>query len=117
MKNRLRVILAALLLGGLAYSQTADVLIQRNGVVHRGHEAIHKKKGDMLRWDVDQGATTWYVIFTGKTPCAGGVKEFGTEGNLPRTCSLQNAAPGTYKYSSSDRRAGTKHDPTVIVDQ
>jgi len=117
MKKRTAVWTAALLLGGLAYSQTADVLVQRSGVVHVGHEAIHKRNGQMVRWDVDQGATSWYVIFTGATPCAGGVKEFGTEAGLPRTCSLQNAPPGTYKYSTSDRRAGTKHDPVVIVDQ
>jgi hypothetical protein len=117
MKSRLSVILAALLLGGSVYSQTADVLIQRSGVVHVGHEAIHKRNGQMVRWDLDRGATSWYVIFNGATPCAGGVKEFGTEAGLPRTCSVQNAKSGSYKYSSSDRKAGTPHDPSVIVDQ
>jgi hypothetical protein len=117
MKSRLIVILAALLLGGSVYSQTADVLIQSSGVVHVGHEVIHKKSGQMVRWGLDTGAKSWYVIFTGPTPCARGVKEFGTEAGLPRTCSLRNAKPGTYKYSTSDRKAGQQHDPNVIVDQ
>ena len=108
---------AALLLGGSAYSQAVrTVLIQNSGVVHSGHESIHGKKGDTVRWDLDTGARSWYVIFTGASPCDGGVKEFGTEPGLPNTCSLKNAAPGTYKYSSSDRRAGSKHDPVVIID-
>jgi hypothetical protein len=117
MKKRLGVILATILLGGLASSQTPTVvLIQGNGIVHPGHETAHAKKGNTVRWGLDTGARSWYVIFTGSSPCDGGVKEFGSETGLAKTCSLQNAIPGTYKYSTSDRQAGTKHDPVVIID-
>lgn len=116
-RKRPGVIFAALLLGGSAYSQAVKtVLIQNSGVVHSGHETAHARKGDTVRWDLDTGAASWYVVFTGASPCDGGGKEFGSEAGLAKTCSVQNAAPGTYKYSSSDRRAGTKHDPVVIVD-
>jgi hypothetical protein len=118
MKKGFGAMLAALLLGGLAYSQSVNpVRIQGNGVVRAGHEVVHARNGQTVRWDLDQGARSWYVIFTGASPCAGGAMELGSEAGLPKTCSLQNAKPGTYKYSTSDRRAGTMHDPTVIVDQ
>jgi hypothetical protein len=118
MKAALGVAVAALVPGDLAHGQTANpVLIQSSGAVHVGHEVVHANNGQTVRWDLDRGATSWYVIFTGPSPCAGGVKEFGTEAGMARSCSLRNAKPGAYKYSTSDRRAGTKHDPTVIVDQ
>ena len=116
--KRLAMASATLLLGGLAYSQSINpVRIQRTGIVRQGHEHVHARNGQTVNWDVDTGATSWYVIFTGPTPCAGGVREFGTERGLPRSCRVQNATPGTYKYSSSDTRAGQKHDPDVIIDE
>jgi hypothetical protein len=117
MKKRLGV-MAAALLGGLAYSQTPNpVLIGSTGVVHTGHETAHAKNGQTVRWRLDKGATSWYVIFKGSSPCSGGVKEFGTDSGLAKTCSIKNAKPGTYTYSTSDHRGGTIHDPVIIVDQ
>jgi hypothetical protein len=110
---------AALLVGGMAYSQTPNtVLIESTGIVRAGHEEAHARNGQTVRWAPAQGATSWYVLFTGaSSPCAGGMKEFGSAAGLPRTCAVRNAPVGTYKYSTSDRRGGMMHDPVIIVDQ
>ncbi len=119
MKKKLGVMPAALLLGGLAYSQTPNpVLIESTGIVRSGHEMVHANNGQTVRWRLDKGASSWYVIFTGpSSPCTGGVKEFGSASGLAKTCSIKNAPPGTYKYSTSDRKGGTIHDPVIIVDK
>jgi hypothetical protein len=118
MKKRFGGLPAALLLGALAYGQPPNpIIIESTGVIHSGHEMVHAKNTQTLRWGLGKGATSWYVIFTGTSPCANGVKELGSAAGLAKTCSVQKAPAGTYKYSTSDRRGGTIHDPVIIVDQ
>jgi len=119
MKKQLGVVPVTLLFAGLAYSQSIKpVRIQKTGAVRPGHEHVHANNGQTVTWDLDvDGAKSWYVFFTGPTPCVGGAREFGSERGLPKSCVIRNAKRDTYKYSTSDKKAGTKHDPDVIVDQ
>src|SRR5271157_5315842 len=104
MRRRLGLIPAALLLGVLAYGQPPEhlVIIEKTGVVHAGHETAHARNGHIVRWDLGQGATSWYVVFPGASPCDNGKKAFGSEPGLTKTCPINHAAAGTYKYSTSD---------------
>ena len=115
----MKVIAIALLLGGLAYSQSPkQILIATTGLVQAGLETVHAKNGQTVRWGLVKGAASWYVIFTGPTsPCANGAKEFGSDTGLARTCKISKAPVGTYKYSTSDHRGGALHDPVIIIDQ
>ena len=125
MKKKLSIGAAALLLGGLASSQNnqqVPVQIDDTGVVVPAHQQRHVKNGQVLRWSRATGGGAWFVRFV-DSPCANGVKEFGSVAGQPRTCviAVQCAKPGdvgckTYHYASSLGRNQPTHDPDVIVD-
>jgi hypothetical protein len=114
----------AVLMGALASSQGQQVLIQidDNGVVIPVHQQRHAKNGQALRWTRQTGAGSWHVAFR-ESPCANGVKEFGTVGGRRQTCTIsvqcaKAADPGckSYHYASALSPNATPHDPDVIVD-
>lgn len=114
----------AVLMGALASSQGQQVAIQidDNGVVIPAHQQRHAKNGQTLRWGRQTGGGSWHVVFR-ESPCANGIKEFGTVGGRRQTCviSVQCAKAGdagckTYHYTSALSPNATPHDPDVIVD-
>ena len=124
MKKRLTFIGAALLLGGLASSQNTQVPVQvdDNGVVIPAHQQRHAKNGQTVAWSRTTAGGSWFVRFV-ESPCANGVKEFGSAAGQPRTCviSVQCAEPGdrgckSYHYASALGPDQPPHDPDVIVD-
>ncbi|MBV8841417.1 MAG: hypothetical protein JO307_01280 [Bryobacterales bacterium] len=119
--RRLGVPVIAALLGGLASSQApVDVQIDDTGTVIAAHQQRHVTNGQAVRWRrVTTGS--WHVVFR-QSPCQNGLKEFGTVGGRPQTCtiSVHCAKPGDaschYKYSSATAPGATLHDPEIIVD-
>jgi len=114
----------AVLIGALASGQRQQVTIQvdDNGVVIPAHQQRHVKNGQVLGWARQRGAGSWHVVFR-DSPCANGVKEFGTVGGRPQTCAIsvqcgKEGDPGckSYHYSSALAPNATPHDPEVIVD-
>jgi hypothetical protein len=128
-KKRWGILAAALLLGGLASSQTNQqvavqiaVQIDDTGVVIQAHQKRHVRNGQELRWGRAATGAAWFVRFA-ESPCANGVKEFGSGAGDPKTCviAVQCAKAGdagckTYHYVSSIGRNQQSHDPDVLVD-
>jgi hypothetical protein len=95
--------------------------IDDTGKVLPEHQQHHAKKGDKISWTRDSGANkTWYVKFTGASPCAEG-KQFGTGGRGACTVkAVCNKAgdPGckSYHYQSATARKAQLNDPEIIID-
>jgi hypothetical protein len=123
MKKRLSIVAPVLLLGALASSQATQVSVQIDdtGVVIPAHQQRHVKNGHVLRWARVTNGGAWFVRFV-NSPCANGVKEFGSDAGQPRTCviAVRCATAGdascTYHYTSALGPDQPPHDPDVIVD-
>jgi hypothetical protein len=123
LKQRLSIMAVAILLGGLASSQTnaGPVGIDDSGAVIPSHQHRHVKNGEALSWSRTAAGRPWQVQF-GVSPCANGVKLFGSAAGQPKTCvvTVHCATPGhsscVYQYSSSAGANEPLHDPDVIVD-
>ena len=123
MKKRLGVMAAVLLLGGLASSQNPSVPVQidDNGAVIPAHQHRHVLNGQSVSWGRTSAGTSWSVQFAA-SPCANGVKAFGSAAGKPRTCVIvvHCAKPGDaaciYSYTSSTGPNQPQYDPDVIVD-
>jgi hypothetical protein len=95
--------------------------IDDTGKVLPEHQQHHAKKGDKISWTRQSGAAkTWYVKFTGASPCAEG-KQFGSgRGGACTVKAVCNKAgdPGckSYHYQSSTARKAQLYDPEIIID-
>jgi hypothetical protein len=95
--------------------------IDDTGKVLPEHRQHHAKKGDKISWTRDSGANkTWYVKFTGASPCAEG-KQFvsGRSGGCTVKAVCNKAGdPGckSYHYQSSTARKAPLNDPEIIID-
>ena len=95
--------------------------IDDSGKVLPEHQQHHAKKGDKISWARHSGADkSWYVKFTGASPCAEG-KQFGT--GRSGSCTVKavcNKAgdPGckSYHYQSATARKAPLNDPEIIID-
>jgi hypothetical protein len=95
--------------------------IDDSGKVLPQHQQHHAKKGDKISWTRDSGANkSWYVKFTGDSPCAEG-KQFGS--GRSGACTVKavcNKAgdPGckSYHYQSATARKAPLNDPEIIID-
>jgi hypothetical protein len=106
----------------LAIAQDPHQLrIDDSGKVVPEHQQHHAKKGDKISWVRQSGlAKSWYVKFTGDSPCAEG-KEFR---NGRRTSCTVNAACGkagdagckAYHYQSATARQAQLNDPEIVID-
>ena len=90
------------------------------GKVLPAHQQHHAKKGDKISWVRDSGSKkTWYVKFTGDSPCAEG-KEFSTRRKACTVNAVCNKAgdPGckSYHYQSATARQAQLNDPEIVVD-
>jgi hypothetical protein len=91
------------------------------GKVLPQHQQHHARKGDKISWIRDSGATkTWYVKFTGDSPCAEG-KQFAT--GRRGTCTVKpvcnkagDAGCKSYHYQSATARKAQLNDPEIIID-
>jgi len=106
----------------LAFAQDPHQLhIDDTGKVLPQHQQHHAKKGDKISWTRDSGANkSWYVKFTGVSPCAEG-KQFGSErGGSCTVKAVCNKAgdPGckSYHYQSATARKAPVNDPEIIID-
>ena len=106
----------------LALAQDPHQLhIDDTGKVLAEHQQHHAKRGDKISWVRHTGAKkSWYVKFTGDSPCAEG-KEF-TAGS--RAFCTVNAVcdktgdPGckSYRYQSATARRAKLNDPEIVID-
>jgi hypothetical protein len=120
--KRWRIVAAALLLAGLASSQGVRVPVQidDNGAVIAAHQHRHVRNGNAVAWGRANAGASWFVRFV-QSPCAGGVKEFGSAAGQPRTCVIavcmsNDASCKSYPYNSALGPDQGQHDPDVIVD-
>jgi hypothetical protein len=95
--------------------------IDDSGKVLPQHQQHHAKKGDKISWTRDSGANkSWYVKFTGDSPCSEG-KQFGSgRGGACTVKAVCNKAgdPGckSYRYQSATARKAPLNDPEIIID-
>ena len=95
--------------------------IDDGGKVIPEHQQHHAKKGDKISWTRQSGANkSWYVKFTGDSPCAEG-KQFGSgRGGSCTVKAVCNKAgdPGckSYHYQSATARRAQLNDPEIIID-
>jgi hypothetical protein len=95
--------------------------IDDTGKVLPEHQQHHAKKGDKISWTRQSGSNkTWYVKFTGASPCAEG-KQFSASGKGACTVkAVCNKAgdPGckSYHYQSATARKAPLNDPEIIID-
>jgi len=122
LRKRLGMIAGGILLAGLALSQTSGpVQIDDNGAVIPAHQHRHARKGDKVTWSRTSAGMSWQVQFT-DSPCANGVKTFGSAKGLPKKCAIvvHCQSPGSpacvYQYTSSTGPGQPQQDPDVIVD-
>jgi hypothetical protein len=105
-----------------AFAQDPHQLhIDDSGKVLPQHQQHHAKKGDKISWTRDSGANkSWYVKFTGDSPCSEG-KQFGSgRGGACTVKAVCNKAgdPGckSYRYQSATARKAPLNDPEIIID-
>jgi hypothetical protein len=105
-----------------AFAQDPHQLhIDDSGKVLPQHQQHHAKKGDKISWTRDSGANkSWYVKFTGDSPCSEG-KQFGSgRGGACTVKAVCNKAgdPGckSYRYQSATARKAQLNDPEIIID-
>jgi hypothetical protein len=107
---------------GTALAQDPHQLqIDDTGKVIPAHQQHHAKKGDKISWTRESGANkTWYVRFTGDSPCAEG-KQFGS--GRSGACTVKSVCnkagdPGckSYHYQSATARRAQLNDPEIIID-
>ncbi|MGP0071123.1 MAG: hypothetical protein ACLPWF_04220 [Bryobacteraceae bacterium] len=95
--------------------------IDDSGKVLPEHQQHHAKSGDKISWTRDTGANkSWYVKFTGASPCAEG-KQFGT--GRGGSCTVKavcnkagDAGCRSYHYQSATARKAPLNDPEIIID-
>jgi len=106
----------------LALAQDPHQLhIDDTGKVLPAHQQHHAKKGDKISWVRDSDAKkSWYVKFTGDSPCAEG-KEFRSGRRVSCTVAVCGSAGGPsckpYHYQSATARQGQLNDPEIIIDK
>lgn len=114
--------LSLILMSPPAVAQNPHQLqIDDGGKVIPEHQQHHAKKGDKISWTRQSGANkSWYVKFTGDSPCAEG-KQFGS--GRSGSCTVKavcNKAgdPGckSYHYQSATARRAQLNDPEIIID-
>ena|ERR1700722_1725665 len=122
LKKRLTMIPGAILLAGLASSQTSGpVQIDDTGAVIAAHQHRHAKNGETVTWGRTTAGRSWQVQFS-TSPCANGAKTFGSANGIPKSCviAVHCASPGSaacvYAYNSSTGPGQPQQDPDVIVD-
>jgi hypothetical protein len=105
-----------------AFAQDPHQLhIDDSGKVLPQHQQHHAKKGDKISWTRDSGENkSWYVKFTGDSPCSEG-KQFGSgRGGACTVKAVCNKAgdPGckSYRYQSATARKAPLNDPEIIID-
>ncbi len=105
----------------IALAQDPNQLhIDDTGKVLPEHQQHHARKGDKISWVRQSGAKkTWYVKFTGDSPCAEG-KEFGGKRH---TCTVKavcnkagDAGCKSYHYQSATARQAQLNDPEIVLD-
>jgi hypothetical protein len=106
----------------LALAQDPHQLrIDDTGKVVPEHQQHHAKKGDKISWVRQSGAKkTWYVKFTGDSPCAEG-KEFRsgrrTSCTVKPVCNKAgDAGCKSYHYQSATARQAQLNDPEIVLD-
>jgi hypothetical protein len=105
----------------LALAQNPHQLnIDDTGKVVPAHQQHHAKKGDKISWIRQSGAKkSWYVKFTGDSPCTVG-KQFNSGRRTTCTVSVCTKAgdPGckSYHYQSATARQAQLNDPEIVID-
>jgi hypothetical protein len=106
----------------LAFAQNPHQLnIDDTGKVVPAHQQHHAKKGDKISWTRQSGAKkTWYVKFTGDTPCAEG-KIFASGRRVSCTVTAPCSRPGdagckSYHYQSATAVRAQMNDPEIVID-
>jgi hypothetical protein len=106
----------------LALAQDPHQLhIDDTGKVAPEHQQHHAKTGDKISWVRQSGAKkSWYVKFTGDSPCAEG-KEFRSGRRTSCTVSVCTKAgdPGckSYHYQSATARGTQLNDPEIVIER
>jgi hypothetical protein len=106
----------------LALAQDPHQLhIDDTGKVIPAHQQHHAKKGDKISWVRQSGAKkSWYVKFTGDSPCAEG-KEFRSGRRTSCTVTVCTTAgdPGckSYHYQSATAPKAQLNDPEIVIDR
>ncbi len=95
--------------------------IDDTGKVLPQHQQHHARKGDKISWTRDSGANkSWYVKFTGDSPCAEGKQFVSGRGRSCTVNAVCNKAgdPGckSYHYQSGTARRAKLNDPEIIID-
>jgi hypothetical protein len=106
----------------LALAQDPHQLhIDDTGKVVAEHQQHHAQRGDKISWVRRTGAKkSWYVKFTGDSPCAEG-KEFGTGRGAACTVNVVcdkagDAGCKSYRYQSATKRQAKLNDPEIVID-
>jgi hypothetical protein len=94
--------------------------IDDNGRVLPEHQQHHAKKGNKISWVRQTGAAkSWYVKFTGESPCMEGKTIAGVRGacTVKAICN-KSGDPGckSYHYQSAIARKSPMNDPEIIID-
>jgi len=95
--------------------------IDDTGKVVPEHQQHHAKKGDKITWTRRSGAKkTWYVKFTGDSPCAEG-KIFASGRRVSCTVNAACSSTGdagckSYHYQSATARRAQMNDPEIVID-
>jgi hypothetical protein len=95
--------------------------IDDTGKVLPEHQQHHASKGDKISWVRDSGpAKSWYVKFTGDSPCSEG-KQFGT--GRKGACTVNavcdkvgDSGCKSYHYQSATARRAQLNDPEIIIE-
>jgi hypothetical protein len=106
----------------LALAQDPHQLhIDDAGKVVPEHAQHHASKGDKISWVRQSGANkTWYVKFTGDSPCAEG-KEFRAGRRTSCTVNAVCNKAGdkgckSYHYQSATARQAQLNDPEIVIE-
>ncbi len=105
-------------LGALAFALCAfaqdphQLHIDDSGKVLPQHQQHHAKKGDKISWTRDSGANkSWYVKFTGGSPCTEG-KRFGSgRGGACTVKAVCKPSPSDPGRPSANRDLPKRHGP------
>ena len=106
----------------LAFAQNPHQLqIDDTGQVITAHQRHHARRGDKITWMRQSGsAKTWYVRFTGDSPCAEG-KILASGRRASCTVNVACSAAGdagckSYHYQSATGRRAKMFDPEIVID-
>ncbi len=106
----------------LALAQNPHQLnIDDTGKVVPEHQQHHAATGDKITWVRITGKKkTWYVLFTGDSPCAEG-KEFRAGRQTSCTVNVVCDKAGdqgckSYHYQSATARQAKLNDPEIVIE-